>query len=108
MPVQVRSGRQSGFLDPTQKRLQLRQSYSFSRSDYLSLGIHYSASMCNLYISFNFYICDLRLDQSCDFYITNLWEIMKCVLLRVNKSKPPKSFRIMTDSLICNDPGVIY
>ena len=33
---------------------------------------------------------------------------MKCVLLRVNESKPPNFFRIMSDYLICNDPADIY
>ena len=35
-------------------------------------------------------------------------KILKCALLRVNESKPPNSFRIMTDYLFCDDPGVTY
>ena len=35
-------------------------------------------------------------------------KILKCAKLRVNESKPPNSFRIMTDYLICDDPGVTY
>ena len=38
-------------LTTPQKSLQSSQSQSFSRSDFLSSGIHYSTSMCNLYIS---------------------------------------------------------
>ena len=30
---------------------------------------------------------------------------MKCVLIRVKEPKPPNSFRITSDYLICNDPG---
>ena len=35
-------------------------------------------------------------------------KILKWAQLRVNESKPPNSFRIMTDYLICDDPGVTY
>ena len=35
-------------------------------------------------------------------------KILKCALLRVNESKPLNLFWIMTDYLICDDPGVTY
>ena len=69
-------------------------------------GLISSLQVCNrvpvcAFVHLNFvYICDLR---SCQ--IRGLWKYMKSVLLRVNESKPPNYFRIMTCYLICNGPG---
>ena len=35
-------------------------------------------------------------------------KILKCVLLRVNESKPPNSFSIMEYLIIGDDPGDAY
>ena len=107
----VRSGQvtRAGLLTPPQKSLQTRQSLSFSRSYFLSSSLQNSTcSMCRLYIS-EFFICDLRLGQSRDLYIASLWKSIEMrPAPRVNESKPPNSLRIMTNYLICNDPGAIY
>ena len=107
----VRSGQvtRAGLLTPPQKSLQTRQSLSFSRSYFLSSSLQNSTcSMCRLYIS-EFLICDLRLGQSRDLYIASLWKSIEMrPAPRVNESKPPNSLRIMTNYLICNDPGAIY
>ena len=62
----VRSGQVNwwgaGFVTPPQKSLQSRQ-LEFSRSDFLSSGLHNSTSMCYLYISLFFYFYDLRLGK---------------------------------------------
>ena len=81
---------------------------SFSRSDFLSSRIHYSTSMCKLYISEFVYLWPEVRSESWPLYYKPTGEKMKCVLFRAKESKPPSSFRIMSDYLICNEPGGIY
>ena len=87
----VRSGQvtRAGLLTvtPHQKSLQSCQSQIFSRSGFLSSGIHNSASMCNLDSSY-FYTCDLSSGQNRDLCITSLWEN--------NEMRPVSSQRVKT------------
>ena len=75
-----------------------------------SLQVFITVPVCVNYVSHNLYICDLKSVQSRDLlhYKPMEYGKMKCVLLQVNESKPPSSLRIMSDYLICNDPGGIY
>ena len=63
--------------------------------------------MCNLYIS-EFYIWDLRSGQSRGLYISSLRENIEVRPTLSKRVKATQSSRIMTDYLICDDPGVIY
>ena len=96
-------------LTPPQKSLQLSLELEFFHGTISSLQVFITVPLCVIFKSQNLFICDLRSGQireSRDLYITSLYgKIMKRVLLRVNDSKPPNSFRIMTYYLICYDPG---
>ena len=74
-----------------------------------SLQVLVRGLVCAICISQNFYICDLRSDQTLVTFILQAYgKILKCLLLRVNESKPPNSFSIMNDYLNGNDAGAAY
>ena len=61
-----------------------------------SLQVLVRILVCAFCISQNFYISDLRLCQTRDLFTLQTYgKILKCLLLRVNESKPPNSFSII-------------
>ena len=68
-----------------------------------SLQVFLTISVCVICLPQNLYICDLMSGESRDLTLQAYGKILKCVLLRVNESKPPNSFTIMPNYLISND-----
>ena len=107
---QVRSPEAVG--DPTSKKFAIPPELRvFHESISSSLQVFIRVLPCTIFSSQNLYICDLKSGQIRDLYITSLWENVEmraALSKRVKTTEPPSSFRIMTDYLICDDPGVIY
>ena len=108
LPGQVRSGYQRWFVDPTSEKFAIPPELEFFTDKFplfrFSSGYHHAQFVY-------FRICISATWGQVRFVIFTsqaYGKILKCALLRVNESKPPNSFRIMTDYLICDDPGVIY
>ena len=60
--------------------------------------------MCDFYIS-EFYIGDLRSDQTRDFYIGSLWENIEMPPASCKRVKTTHFFSFMEYYLIGDDPG---
>ena len=87
MPGQVKSGHQSGFVDPTSKKFAIMSEIVFHVA-ISSLEVFITIPECLFFLSPNFYIGELRLGQSRDLYITSLWEN--------NEMRPASTKRVKT------------
>ena len=107
-PGQVSSGHQSGLVDPTSEKLALTSQLELFTERFPLLGY----SLQYQYVKFVYLRNCISVTwgqvKVVTFTLQNYGKIIKCVLLRVNESKSPSSFRITSDYLICNDPGSIY
>ena len=76
LPGQVRSGHQSGFVDPTSEKFVITsviRARVFHGAIY-SLQVFITVPVCVIRISQILFICDLGSGQRRDLYITGLWE----------------------------------
>ena len=88
------SGHQNGFVDPTSDKFATTSEVEFSGNDFLSSGIHYSTSMCNMYL------CDLRSGQRRDLYFASIWANNE---LCPDSSKRAKTTQFFQDYVILSD-----
>ena len=103
-----RSGHQRRFVDPISEKFAITPELEFFTDQFLLFRFsweYHHAQFVYLRICISVTWGQVR------FMILTLrayGKILKCAQLRVNGSKPPNSFSIMTDYLICDDPGVTY
>ena len=75
---------------------------------FLSSDIHNSTIICHLYLRV-YLLPELKVRVVIfTLQAYHYGKIMKCVMVRVNQSKPLSAFRILTDYLIGNEPGGVY
>ena len=108
IPGQIRSGHQSGFFYPTSEKFAITSELEFftERFPLFRYSLQYQ------YMWFEYLRICISVTWGRVRAVTITLQAyekktMKCVLLRVSESKLPNSFRIMSQYLICNDPGGI-
>ena len=71
MASQVRSGHQSGFVDPTSEKFTITSELEFFDGAISSLQVFITVPVCVICMSQNLFICDLKSGQSRESAITD-------------------------------------
>ena len=91
---QDRSDHQSEFVDPTSEKNGITLKLEFFTDQFFFSGLHYSNSICNLYIAEVLYFGPERSGQNHHLYITSLWQNIEM--------RPASSKRVKTTQF-CQD-----